>query len=64
MSISTRVLRKFTENDLAQYPAEDESDVDDTPFSGGAKKKQLNVNRFDLVRQFYYSILMYITINS
>ncbi|KAK6626957.1 hypothetical protein RUM44_009434 [Polyplax serrata] len=51
MSISTRVLRKFTENDLAQYPAEDESDVDDTPFSGGAKKKQLNVNRFDLLNQ-------------
>lgn len=50
MSISTRVLRKFTgDRDLASANVEDNSDVDDAPFSGGARKKQLNVNRYDLV---------------
>lgn len=54
MSISTRVLRKFTESDLIHNPADDESDIDEAPFSGGAKKKQLNFNRFDLVSCPYY----------
>lgn len=50
MSISTRVLRKFQgDRDLVTANAEEGSDVDDAPFSGGARKKQLNVNRYDLV---------------
>lgn len=49
MSISTRVLRKFADDNLVNKPPDDGSDIDETPYSAGAKKKQVNVNPFDLV---------------
>ncbi|KAL0280406.1 UNVERIFIED_CONTAM: hypothetical protein PYX00_001701 [Menopon gallinae] len=52
MSISTRVLRKFQgDRDFPANNADDGSDAEEAPFSGGARKKQLNVNRYDLLNQ-------------
>lgn len=52
--MSSRVLRKLQgDNDLQQ--AEDVSDLDETDLpvsssgNGGARRKQLNINRYDLV---------------
>lgn len=50
MSISTRVLRKFQgDREFPANNADDASDAEETPFSSGVRKKQLNVNRYDLV---------------
>lgn len=50
--MSSRVLRKLQgEKDL---PEDIVSDPDlDVPFSGGARRKQLNINRYDLVKLKY-----------
>jgi hypothetical protein len=50
--MSSRVLRKLQgdkdfANDLQNDNSDPESDLEST---GGAKKKQLNINRYDLVR--------------
>ncbi|GAB0086263.1 transcription factor 25 [Sergentomyia squamirostris] len=50
--MSTRVLKKLHGEDLEIKPLPDDqlSDVD-TEISQGAKKKQLNINRYDLLNQ-------------
>ena len=54
--MSSRVLRKLQGekdflNDLQDENSDPESDLEG---SGGAKKKQLNVNRYDLVSNHIY----------
>jgi hypothetical protein len=53
--MSSRVLRKLQgDKDLANDGQNDDTDTDsEWEVAGGAKKKQQNVNRFDLVRQFF-----------
>lgn len=47
--MSSRVLRKL-QGDKDKEFNEDISDTEtDTPVSGGARRKQLNINRYDLV---------------
>lgn len=49
--MSSRVLRKLGlqgEKDITSL-GDDASDTEDFSSSGGAKKKQLNINRYDLV---------------
>ena len=52
--MSSRVLRKLQgDKGLANDGQNDDSDPEsEWEVAGGAKKKQLNVNRFDLVRLF------------
>jgi hypothetical protein len=55
--MSSRVLRKLQgDKDLANDLQNDNSDPEsDLEKTGGAKKKQLHVNRYNLVRQFTFS---------
>lgn len=48
--MSSRVLRKL-QGDKDKELGDEVSDTEtDTPVSGGARRKQLNINRYDLVR--------------
>jgi arginine utilization protein RocB len=55
--MSSRVLRKLQgDKDLVNDVQNDYSDPEsELECAGGAKKKQLNVNRYDVVRQFLFS---------
>ncbi|CAG9839620.1 unnamed protein product [Diabrotica balteata] len=53
--MSSRVLRKL-QGDKEKELAEEISDTEtDTPVSGGARRKQLNINRYDLLNQQSHS---------
>ncbi|XP_023012489.1 nuclear localized protein 1 [Leptinotarsa decemlineata] len=53
--MSSRVLRKL-QGDKEKEFAEEVSDTEtDTPVTGGARKKQLNINRYDLLNQQSHS---------
>jgi hypothetical protein len=55
--MSSRVLRKLQgDKDFVNDVQNDYSDPEsELERAGGAKKKQLNVNRYDVVRQFLFS---------
>lgn len=45
--MSSRVLKKLQgDKELAEELSDNENDI---PISGGARRKQLNINRYDLV---------------
>ncbi|KAG5889570.1 hypothetical protein JTB14_018555 [Gonioctena quinquepunctata] len=53
--MSSRVLRKL-QGDKEKEFADEVSDTEtDTPVTGGARKKQLNINRYDLLNQQSHS---------
>lgn len=61
--MSSRVLRKLQgEKDLVEEPNSDPET--DLPISGGARRKQLNINRYDLVniQQFTCVIVIFFLI--
>jgi hypothetical protein len=48
--MSSRVLRKLQgDKDIVDDISDTETDI---PVSGGARRKQLNINRYDLVYRF------------
>jgi len=55
--MSSRVLRKLQgDKDFVNDTQNDCSDPEsELECAGGAKKKQLNVNRYNVVRQFLFS---------
>lgn len=56
--MSSRVLRKL-QGDKDKELLDEVSDTEtDTPVSGGARRKQLNINRYDLVGIFAHLELL------
>lgn len=57
--MSSRVLRKL-QGDKDKELADEVSDTEtDTPVSGGARRKQLNINRYDLVCYLKYRLIIF-----
>ncbi|CAH1169502.1 unnamed protein product [Phaedon cochleariae] len=53
--MSSRVLRKLQGDKEKEFPDEVSDIETDTPMSGGARRKQLNINRYDLLNQQSHS---------
>jgi hypothetical protein len=52
--MSSRVLRKLQgDKDIVDDISDTETDI---PVSGGARRKQLNINRYDLVYRFLKNV--------